>query len=579
MKKIVIIAIVIMSFQTIYSQEISKETEERIWKFIDCNFVYASKTTTTIYVYTYPRDIAINLEGNVSREDSICFNELISQVKPILRNRKIFLSDAKLCLVFHFTDKKLVISTPARVGSDLYYHHIYIYIPKNVSQDLRKKIIYYHFYNSLVYPDINHPDCIPIEGCVFSENDPEKITYSPYDSIILAKLYANDFLEQYKKRFPIKTDSRSYLLKRYSFFFSMILFDIGLLIGIIFFMVYLAKRTRLKRKMSWLEYNKIGLYLILIVFILIYFVSFRDVWIVKSKLTLIINYLVRAFAAINIIYFADYFIYRKGITGGLRLFLIFLITFSVPFIAFVPNWQNISIDRLNLNLSPFFLLGAFVRVLYIFLNDRYNSMINQKDVELAKISELHKNAQLQSLQAKINPHFLYNALSSIATLARSDARKTEQMALSLSDFYKYALNRAKKQFNSCSEELNAVRTYLEIEKVRFGERLNFEIDCPEELKKFQIPQLIIQPLVENAVKHGLSQIRGKGIIRVIVRQEDNQLSFKVYDNGPPFHEGPLSGYGIQNIHERITLLYGEKASINWNNTDQKYIELKLPIIK
>ena len=206
-----------------------------------------------------------------------------------------------------------------------------------------------------------------------------------------------------------------------------------------------------------------------------------------------------------------------------------------------------------------------------------NAELKQKDTELVFLRERSKQAELDSLRAKINPHFLYNALNSIASLATTDARKTEQMALALSDFFKYAINREQKQLNTLSEELNAIRTYLEIEKVRFGERLSFEIDCPRELQDIQIPQLLIQPLVENAIKHGLSQITENGLIGILVCKEDSQLKIRVYDNGPAFPEGPLTGFGIQNTQERIALLYGAKATINWQNGKEKFIELCLPI--
>jgi LytS/YehU family sensor histidine kinase len=230
------------------------------------------------------------------------------------------------------------------------------------------------------------------------------------------------------------------------------------------------------------------------------------------------------------------------------------------------------------SLFPRILVASLARCLYVFLNDRYKSIINQKDVELAQMGEFQKQAELQSLRAKINPHFLYNALNSIASLATTDARKTEQMALALSDFFKYAINREQKQLNTLSEELNAISTYLEIEKVRFGDRLSFEIDCPEELLEIQIPQLLIQPLVENAIKHGLSHITENGLIRILVSRADTQLKIRVYDNGPAFPDGPLSGFGIQNTQERIALLYGTKATINWQNGEEKYVELCLPVV-
>jgi two-component system, LytTR family, sensor kinase len=334
--------------------------------------------------------------------------------------------------------------------------------------------------------------------------------------------------------------------------------------------------------------------LILVGSIFTFLVGLSDLNFKSFQIYMLLSLIVRAFLAVNLIFIAELLLFRKINLGEIRVIFVFLITSIVFILVASPDWPHMLFSGKDLNMkvddwshfgfswpkvfSLQILLGlAFLRSLYIFLNDRYKSLINEKDVELARINELHKHAELQSLQAKINPHFLYNALNSIASLASTDSKKTEQMALSLSDFFKYAINREQKQFNSLSEELNAIRTYLEIEKVRFGERLNFEIDCPEELLDIQIPQLLIQPLVENAIKHGLSQITEKGMIRISISKEEKQLKIRIYDNGPAFPDEPISGYGIQNTQERISLLYGEKASINWHNGDEKYIEISLPV--
>ncbi len=227
--------------------------------------------------------------------------------------------------------------------------------------------------------------------------------------------------------------------------------------------------------------------------------------------------------------------------------------------------------------NSFTLIAGIGRAFYIYMAIQSENIIRKKDLELAQMNELQKQAELQSLRAKINPHFLYNALNSIASLATTDAQKTEQMALALSDFFKYAINRDQNQLNTISEELNATRTYLEIEKVRFGDRLNFEIECPLELLEIQIPQLLIQPLVENAIKHGLSKITENGIIQVTVSKNENLMTIRICDNGPAFPDEPLTGFGIRNTQERISLLYGEKGSINWVNAEAKYIEIRLPL--
>jgi len=260
-----------------------------------------------------------------------------------------------------------------------------------------------------------------------------------------------------------------------------------------------------------------------------------------------------------------------------------LTTMFIPFIFILIINQICRVKPSNINYQivasviPFTPLLGIARAFSIFIKKSSETIIRKKDLALAKLSELQKQSELQSLRARINPHFLYNALNSIASLATTDPLKTEKMSLALSDFFKYSINREEKQFNSISEELNAIRTYLEIEKVRFGDRLRFEIECNPELYELQIPQLVIQPLVENAIKHGLSQITRNGFIKIVISKDDEKLRIKIYDNGPGFPDGPLPGYGIRNTQERITLLYGSKANINWENKPEKFIGLSLPI--
>jgi len=325
------------------------------------------------------------------------------------------------------------------------------------------------------------------------------------------------------------------------------------------------------------------MFLILLAILYPFCISLSDLKFARNDFLPIRDEVMSLFLVVNLIYLAERMILKDRNLGGSKIIVIFLTTLIMPVLVLINfgllGYLSGSSDffpRYN-SLFARILVASLARGLYVFLNDRNKSIINQKDVELAQMGEFQKQAELQSLRAKINPHFLYNSLNSIASLATTDARKTEQMALALSDFFKYAINREQKQLNTLSEELNAIRTYLEIEKVRFGERLSFEIDCPEELLDIQIPQLLIQPLVENAIKHGLSQITENGLIRILVSRAENQLKIRVYDNGPAFPDGPLSGFGIQNTQERIALLYGATATINWQNGTEKYIELCLPV--
>ncbi|MCE4563902.1 histidine kinase [Maribellus sp. CM-23] len=202
-------------------------------------------------------------------------------------------------------------------------------------------------------------------------------------------------------------------------------------------------------------------------------------------------------------------------------------------------------------------------------------MVNQKDVEIAKMKELKNQAELNALHSRINPHFLYNSLNSIASLAHIDADKTENMATGLSELFRYSINKENKTFVTVAEELEMVKKYLEIEKNRFGDKLVYEIDADESTREKQIPKFLIQPLVENAIKHGLSKIKGTGIVSVAVNQTEMDLIITIADNGPDFPVEPVSGYGLQNLHDKLDIIYGNDARINWENGENKHIRIIL----
>lgn len=220
---------------------------------------------------------------------------------------------------------------------------------------------------------------------------------------------------------------------------------------------------------------------------------------------------------------------------------------------------------------------AVIRGAFLLFNEFSDSLVRKKDVELSQLKTLKAQAEMGYLQARINPHFLYNALNSIAGLARSNPEKTEQMALSLSDLFRYHTNRTSDLFSTVEEELAMVRTYLDIEQIRFGERLQYSITSDPSVNLEKIPRHILQPLVENAVKHGISRIEGQGRITVATQNTAGHIILEVNDNGPGFPEGLMSGYGLQSIHDMLQLMYGDKASILWENQPLKRIRVNIPL--
>jgi LytS/YehU family sensor histidine kinase len=202
--------------------------------------------------------------------------------------------------------------------------------------------------------------------------------------------------------------------------------------------------------------------------------------------------------------------------------------------------------------------------------------LKEKELDLVKAKQLITQAELQTLQSKINPHFLYNSLNSIASLIREDADKAEDMTLKLSRLFRYSINSPQENMALLTEEMEIVNTYLDIEKVRFGDRLNFIIDIDESLKNSQIPRFLLQPLVENALKHGLNDMASNGELKIGVEKDNENIVISIADNGKPFPAELNMGYGLQSTYDKLTLLYGENYQVQIINAPEKQLKIIIP---
>ncbi|MEL0652459.1 histidine kinase [Algibacter sp. TI.3.09] len=259
--------------------------------------------------------------------------------------------------------------------------------------------------------------------------------------------------------------------------------------------------------------------------------------------------------------------------------------FLVPFFfQFLINWNKF--PDLNWDKNYNFFLGwrspftwAFLfslgRGVLLYLDHFSDNLIKQKDIELSNLKAANAQAEVRLLQSQINPHFLYNALNSIASLAQTDADKTEKMALSLSDLFKYTINRKGKKNSTIGDEVEMVKNYLEVEQIRFGDRLSFNISVDESLETIEIPMFLIQPIIENAVKHGISKIENNCKIELKIVRNNSDIVISVHDNGPDFPDGLVSGHGLQTVFDLLRLSYGEKADLSWTNTPKKEIVITI----
>jgi len=218
---------------------------------------------------------------------------------------------------------------------------------------------------------------------------------------------------------------------------------------------------------------------------------------------------------------------------------------------------------------------AFFIALGIFLMDRFNS--NNK-TELNKLKEraLQSEAELTALQSSVNPHFLYNSLNSITALVDSNPEKTKAMSIALSNFYKYTTNRKEKSIASIAEEIDMIENYLTIEKIRFGDRLQYKIDVAENTRHYSIPYFILQPIIENAIKYGYNATEDIIDVHIKININHDQLEIKVYDSGKDFDELMDQGYGLRNITKKLKLLYSNEHVIEFVN-DPKHVYISIKI--
>lgn len=228
------------------------------------------------------------------------------------------------------------------------------------------------------------------------------------------------------------------------------------------------------------------------------------------------------------------------------------------------------------------------------LTDSFNVMADRLEALIAQSrreQENLKKSELRTLQAQIAPHFLYNTLDAIVWLAESGSTdEVVHITRALSDFFRISLSQGR-DWIDVSEELRHLRGYLTIQKVRYRDILDYEIDVPEEAQEGLILKLLLQPLVENAIYHGIKFRRRGGRVRVVGRREGEELHFAVIDNGPGMTEERLvevlsglgeeeatAGYGLSNVDRRIRLYYGIKRGLRIHSDSAgTRVEFILPV--
>jgi len=191
------------------------------------------------------------------------------------------------------------------------------------------------------------------------------------------------------------------------------------------------------------------------------------------------------------------------------------------------------------------------------------SALKEKELQEERLLKLKAEAELKALQARINPHFLFNTLNSIAALIAEDPRKAEEMTEKLSALFRYTLVADRTERVPLDQELHILHSYIDIEQLRLGPRLRVSVDVEEGLQNLSVPPLLLQPIVENSIKYAVAPREDGGSIQVLVRRNGTRCRFQVIDDGPGFsREAQGTGYALENIRQRLLANYGDRHNFS-----------------
>ena len=187
------------------------------------------------------------------------------------------------------------------------------------------------------------------------------------------------------------------------------------------------------------------------------------------------------------------------------------------------------------------------------------------------------NAQLTALKMQLQPHFLFNTLNSISELMHQNIKLADEMMVRLGDFLRLTLENTGKQSVTLARELEFLQSYLRIEEIRFQDRLSVVLEIPEETKMALVPNLILQPIVENAIRHGITERSDRGKIEIVAKKYNSMLQIRISDNGQGLKDSQPPGVGISNTRNRLKQMYGDRYSLDLANGVNRGVVVTLEV--
>ncbi len=241
-------------------------------------------------------------------------------------------------------------------------------------------------------------------------------------------------------------------------------------------------------------------------------------------------------------------------------------------ISFAEAFQPLLVKTWHFNLLIYWVMVSVSHAL------DHHRKLQERELAAAEMEKLLAEARLRALQMQLNPHFLFNTLHAISALMHRDVEAADQMITRLSDLLRYALESTDEREVPLERELDFLRRYLEIEQIRFGSRLGIQFEIAPETLHARVPNLILQPLLENAVRHGIEPHAKPGLIHLRAERDENTLVLEVRDNGTGMGD-PFSpeGIGLSNTRARLQQLYGAGHSFELQNTIEGGLSVQIKI--
>ncbi|RTL47774.1 MAG: sensor histidine kinase [Sphingobacteriales bacterium] len=261
--------------------------------------------------------------------------------------------------------------------------------------------------------------------------------------------------------------------------------------------------------------------------------------------------------------------------------LVFALLDSLVFVSLIGlfNWELPQLKQYSFgNRVARALLTTFLFYLiwnFIYFTYHYIQKSRRDELDKIRLQSLVKELELKTIKSHINPHFIFNALNSIRALVDENPQRARTAITELSNILRSSMQSEKLELAPFERELNIVKDYLALEHIRFEERLQVEYDIDEDTLEQPIPPMMLQTLVENAIKHGISQQRDGGIIKIISNFKENHHELIVQNSGTLNSQNNTEGFGITSTLTRLNLLYGKEAKFELNTISDEMVEAKV----